>query len=941
MGRSSFCAVTVIYISIIGLTRATRDVYDVYVVQHPENASVAYSSEVELQCKFSDAVNCGWEHNGSPTSIMEGYSSTFNRYKYGTGKSTKDCSLLISVFIDLDIGKWICKATSEYHEPIYSKPAWLFSSTTTTRNIMVVQHPENMSIPLHTTVLLPCKFNHEVNCAWEHNGITQHFYFYSPRSNRYDISDGEYTMDCSLRIPFFTIYDSGEWICKMKSYSRSTISSRSAWLFPTNYYIKIDEEPPSAAEFKLGQEVILQCKFNTTTSCGWKQNQETIYISSYSGKYTYNNSDGDNTRDCSLKIKTFNVTDIATWRCYTALGMHETVQYSRLASITAESPIAYIGIMQNPKHQTVNIGEHVILDCKFNISVFCSWVQLNRTTIHSIDENPHYWFLDSHVTKTDCSLRINSVQLIDEGLWTCEGKFNDLSLASTMAAYLTVQDDKLESNKNATKLNLTDVSRLELNFTCKFNTPVNCYWFYRENSYLEDFTLSKIMANTTDCSISLSKTWWHEGALIHCQGISDETNEVVTSIELEVDNGPSEEIIIKQSILEGPENITVKYGQSVTLMCKFRDPVKCIWFLGDELRYIDDVMRVKNYRVPHIGLASTDCSLTIRAVQNCDIGHWKCQEQPQKYKHLMRGLFTYSKLISAGAWITVQKMPQDPELISENGIVTNMTITNLELTGDFHCISKDGNPPANLQWSLNGDLVDGNKKITVADEFMYTAKLYWDPDIKVQANDELLCVADHIEYDNVKYVKVGIVTSNLPRQSAVLKNPTIMHKNDTILSGQRVNQSVSLDTFDDLVCRVESRDTKQTLFWEYAGKRYNGIQEERLTEAGTVELWLQWNNTIHLQGNDTNVTCTTELVMAPQHTSVQILKSTHQNEASEESSEGNGKLAVTLTCIFLSLGLIAIISFTIYRFKARKIVDQPFMLMDHETDLLKQSDDMR
>lgn len=881
--------------------------------EHPRNMTAFYATSIKLPCKFSSSVACSWEFYNSLL-LHSGYTYTFNK------GPTRDCSLTIRSFRSWHAGKYQCIGETD-DRMLFSKEAWLRKKDTS--DLKIVQHPESTNVGFYNSLVLKCIFSEPVDCAWEHNGL--------PTYRWRILYNNTKTRDCSLHIRSLHRDLIGRWQCRTAHYEIEALRSKNAWITLKNYFIQLEKGMPRFANFKLGQEVILECKFNTTTYCEWTHNSSTMYPGSLEEMIVYNNSNGKNTSDCSLKIKAFNVSNSGTYQCSSSSMAHHHQVSSGVSKISLESLNANIGIVQHPENKTIQHGQAVILECKFNIYVECIWVQHKGNTIYTVsmgDYNGHYQFVDTHRLRRDCTLEITSAKHRDKGLWTCIGKFSPDTRNVSISAYLDVEDVKDQKNESIRKLNMKCSSRENM-VKCEFNTPAHCYWMYRENLQSKEFAVADVGTEKT-CNF-----WgnFEIPGLYHVQGISMDVHEYAESEEYQFGDMALNRRPYESKALEGPQNATVNYGHSVTLTCKFEEPVKCIWMLGREVRFQSGLSH-DNYRLPEMNIYQRDCSLTIINVQKSDIGHWKCQGGVVNFvsvEYHSRHSLTEKELQSPkrDAWITISKTPEDPQILSNTEIVTNTTILNATVTKYLHCVSSNGNPPADLQWRLNGEFVNGFLKVTATDDHIYTTKLFWDDSILVQSTSELLCIADHNSYDDLKYANVSIITAKktLYIQSDFFKQPTLMMKNGNISTGQ----VLSPNQLDDLLCVMESDDSNQTLLWEYDGKQYMGTQETESKIGGTVEHTLHWNRTIPLQGNDFKLKCTTEL-----HSSLQI-----QRSVAESERKGTINLAVILGCSLIAVILIAVLGFIIYKFQIKRkapLMASSQALVDHRYELCQGSD---
>ncbi|KAG1652130.1 Synaptogenesis protein syg-1 [Nymphon striatum] len=199
-----------------------------------------------------------------------------------------------------------------------------------------------------------------------------------------------------------------------------------------------------------------------------------------------------------------------------------------------------------------------------------------------------------------------------------------------------------------------------------------------------------------------------------------------------------------QSILEGPSNKISRKSESVLLECIIENiRGTCMWTKDGNV--IDNIL--EKYEYNHDSIAG-DCSLLISNLSlEQDDGDWKCQVSSSSEN---------LPLVSNPGKVTVVVAPASfyMENLETGSIVkSGDTISAESFTfGNIQCHSRQGNPPAAIQWFIDGKNVSWTK----THEEIYKEWLYpktWHVEstfngiLKKEHNGKSIsCAAYHIGY---------------------------------------------------------------------------------------------------------------------------------------------------------------------------------------------------
>ncbi|GAB6029529.1 hypothetical protein CHUAL_005279 [Chamberlinius hualienensis] len=167
-----------------------------------------------------------------------------------------------------------------------------------------------------------------------------------------------------------------------------------------------------------GSLVFLPCQLDSEVKCFWLRNNELV---TNDDRYNYESQHA--TQDCSITINNLKRIDYAYWTCGYYENDHERIK-SNEALITEGATFTV-----KPSNQTVQLGDSVSLDCKFNKDVECVW--LRNENIVTIN-NRYSYASEEQLLKSDCSLKITNVKPIDLTSWSCgiTSELNDENLMS-------------------------------------------------------------------------------------------------------------------------------------------------------------------------------------------------------------------------------------------------------------------------------------------------------------------------------------------------------------------------------------------------------------------------------------------------------------------------------------------------------------------------------
>lgn len=214
------------------------------------------------------------------------------------------------------------------------------------------------------------------------------------------------------------------------------------------------------------------------------------------------------------------------------------------------------------------------------------------------------------------------------------------------------------------------------------------------------------------------------------------------------------EVRADPSFIEEPADTQVRSGDEGRLRCilaGIQPNVHCFWNKdGGQIEIMDRYQYTSN---PDAG----DCSISITdSNMNFDDGIWTCGV-PQTSSQ--------AGLKSRDARYQVLLAPKDPIISSDGVQVANgsdLLVANYNMPPKILCKSENGNPAADLQWTLSksGTHPDGNLTIfndTMTNNKTQTAVLQLTQQMDDSWQGEILaCVANHPSYDynHVAYVYV-------------------------------------------------------------------------------------------------------------------------------------------------------------------------------------------
>lgn len=307
-------------------------------------------------------------------------------------------------------------------------------------------------------VTLLCIFNTEVNCFWMRKGYDLEI---GGRYRYVDGHNGYNAKDCSLQITDFKDLDYGNWQCgSMSDANKEGVVSEETWL---KRYRRIITSPTNITT-QIGENVTLNCTFNTVVDCAWLRRSHNLEIA---GRYKYVDAtkNGSNTTDCSLRFN-FQTIDDGKWQCSSmsdstrggiisdeiwiterkgdvcvscenfnrrTLINHPCPNHSRHCGdcnngfqensksecVPVNDPIPQCVAPPNADLDVV-IGSSATLICAFNTLVDCIWWKDGAET----EIENRYRYLSrfdgaSEEYSRNCSIQIVPVEVTDLGQWSC------------------------------------------------------------------------------------------------------------------------------------------------------------------------------------------------------------------------------------------------------------------------------------------------------------------------------------------------------------------------------------------------------------------------------------------------------------------------------------------------------------------------------------------
>ena len=242
-----------------------------------------------------------------------------------------------------------------------------------------------------------------------------------------------------------------------------------------------------------------------------------------------------------------------------------------------------------------------------------------------------------------------------------------------------------------------------------------------------------------------------------------------------------------QSFLETPTYSEVNRGSSVVLQCY-------ILGKGGECRWEKDGNPVGIFREKYEWageVESGNCSLVILdASSEYDDGVWQCQVTASNFKE-------GDSLISEGAELVVRAAPEQVQLVGEVGGVVGEEL-------GVECVSRGGNPPPSLSYSLAGEAVSGGAE-------QRNVRLLnggWESRLALpilltrqQQDRQLQCRADHQALTQPMETSATLDISFPPDTAVVTSNATTIQEGGSVL----------------LTCSVSARPAA-VLVWERSGE---------------------------------------------------------------------------------------------------------------------------
>jgi len=295
---------------------------------------------------------------------------------------------------------------------------------------ITVKNHQTTFLPNGASVIIPCLFNENVDCVWQRRG--QHVAI----GNRYQlkIGNGLRTKDCSIQIAKFNNnIDYGEWTCESMADSSSN-SKTQVVVNLSNERVKTIKSSYKTAHVKSEDTIILNCHFNETRNidCAWTRNENHLDIS---GRYSYLNSKGSDTKDCTIKISKVKQIDFGIWHCESMADSRYGAMHATDVKLIQVQPPS---LRSSPENVTAFIGDNAVLNCLYDANVVCNWKHnqtepLTSKEIYSFTEKDHFG------ERRICSVKIENVKHTDAGEWTCNYEGSPFVDLTKQSIWLTVQ----------------------------------------------------------------------------------------------------------------------------------------------------------------------------------------------------------------------------------------------------------------------------------------------------------------------------------------------------------------------------------------------------------------------------------------------------------------------------------------------------------------------
>ncbi|GAB6029528.1 hypothetical protein CHUAL_005278 [Chamberlinius hualienensis] len=476
----------------------------------PSNKTVQLGDSVSLDCKFSKDAECVWLRNENVVTINDRYS-----YASGGQHLTSDCSLKIKM------------ATNENDtRALLSNDESANSSRSTSSTDISNQRIQNMINKQQFS-----QYNTKSEATNQHQVESQ------SQSNKRTILFIclATTLIITFIIMMATVIGTVIFVTKsIQNIPRVELvepNVKMSNLIPisnteknTNSYPEFLKQPSNLTAVP-GSSVFLPCQFDSEVKCFWLRNHELV---TNDARYNYESQYA--TKDCSITINNLKRLDYASWTC----GYHENIYESRKSNEAFIKEGATFTV--KPINQSVQLGDSVSLDCKFNKDVECVW--LRNENVVTINDRYSY-ASGEQLLKSDCSLKITNVKPIDLASWSC-GVISDSNDENLMSNKIVIQiksdipaefqsenNDKESSviMKKAPK-DVTGKAGEEIKLECEFEKGVSCAWLRNEN-HVEiqgRYSYTNAVRVASDCSITISELKAIDSGKWQCVKVVDSDN---------------------------------------------------------------------------------------------------------------------------------------------------------------------------------------------------------------------------------------------------------------------------------------------------------------------------------------------------------------------------------------------------------------------------------
>ncbi|XP_069694439.1 titin-like [Periplaneta americana] len=381
-------------------------------------------------------------------------------------------------------------------------------------------------------------------------------------------------------------------------------------------------ESPQNAELVVGEILLLKCVANATVQdCQWSwQSLEDGPNGTVTIVKTYP-AFGDERKDCSVRFSTLSLEQQGLWSCgmRSAGSADFTVSHPAKVLVRSHKEIEFSELKEDV---VLEAGKQLLLTCKTKEAVKeCQWkwrpMTPNNETHLVVKTFPAFGN-----ESQDCSIRLSSVLIEQEGFWTCGARSSEVDFTVARPIKLSVRQPKEEVEFSELTYDIEVSVGKPLILTCKTAKPVEeCRWTWKPASGEQTAYVLKQFPSfgneSRDCSFRFDSVMSEQEGVWTCSArfAWQDSFTPAHPVQLSIFTGVA--------FVQLSQDIQIAIGEPVLLRCVTNIAVDlCRWSWQPLNRTNESSLVVKEF--PAFGEEGRDCSVRFKSVLEEQEGIWIC-----------------------------------------------------------------------------------------------------------------------------------------------------------------------------------------------------------------------------------------------------------------------------------------------------------------------------